>query len=147
MSTAPSDYTVQPGLLVQVEINYLEESEQLAFVIVPDDQADFAAGFLGENTPLAKALMGEKTGVEIPYFLGDARSIRILSIVPTDLSPSEDTAERREQKLRDALQQVERTNAVIFASSFSGKWGDYDPQGIEAWEKDDRAAQGPASER
>jgi len=23
---------------------------------------------------------------------------------------------------------------MIFASSFSGKWGDYDPQGIEKWE-------------
>jgi hypothetical protein len=28
---------------------------------------------------------------------------------------------------------AQRTNAEIFASSFSGKWGDYDPQGMAGW--------------
>jgi len=24
---------------------------------------------------------------------------------------------------------------MIFASSYNGKWGDYDPEGIESWDK------------
>jgi hypothetical protein len=30
---------------------------------------------------------------------------------------------------------VDQTNAINFASSFSGKWGDYDPAGVEKWEE------------
>ena len=136
MGEAQPNYTVQPGLLVRVEISYQDESEQLRFVIVPEDQADFGAGFLGESTPLAKTILGEEIGTQIPYFQGDAHSVRILSIEPTDLTPPLETAERREKKMKEAVQQVERTNAVIFASSFSGKWGDYDPEGMEAWDKE-----------
>lgn len=136
MGEAQPNYTVQLGLLVRVEISYQDENDQLAFVIVPDDQADFGAGFLGESTPLAKTILGEETGAQIPYFKGDAHSVRVLSIEPTDRTPSLETAERREKKMKEAVQQVERTNAVIFASSFSGKWGDYDPEGIEAWDKE-----------
>jgi hypothetical protein len=36
--------------------------------------------------------------------------------------------------MRQAVEQADRTNAMNFASSFSGKWGDYDPQGIEKWD-------------
>jgi hypothetical protein len=36
------------------------------------------------------------------------------------------------------------TNATIFAPSFSGKWGDYDPQGIEKWEPEPPAADSPS---
>jgi len=126
---------VQPGLLVHVEIAYSNESEQISFVIVPDDQADFSAGFLGEGTQLAQAVLGERIGGPIPYFSGDARSVQILSIEETNLSPEGNQAERRAQTLRSALDQVERTNAMIFASSFSGKWGDYDPDGLKNWEQ------------
>ncbi len=109
--------------MVRVEISYASEKEQLSFVIVPDDQADFSAGFLGESTPLAQAIMGEKVKAEIPYFAGDARSVQILEIEQTNITPSPEIAERREQKMRDALQQVEKTNAVIFALVFQRQVG------------------------
>jgi hypothetical protein len=136
MSETNSPLVVQPGLLVNIEITYPGEIEQLSFVIVPDDQADFSAGFLGEGTLLAQAILGEQTGPPIPYFSGDALSVKILSIEATDLSPEGNQAERRAQNMRSALDQVERTSAMIFASSFSGKWGDYDPKGIENWEQE-----------
>ena len=47
---------VAPGMHVEVELigeNGL--SEPLAFDLVPDEQADFANGFLGAGTPLATA--------------------------------------------------------------------------------------------
>jgi hypothetical protein len=126
---------VQPGLLIEVEIAYSSEAERLQFVIVPDQQADFAAGFLGESTPLAQAILGEPLGAEIPYFTGDARSVHILSVTTTERKPGEDAADRRQKKLRQAVEQSERTNAMIFASSFSGKWGDYDPNAIDGSEE------------
>ncbi len=132
--TNPEPATVQPGLLVQVEITYQSEQERLELVIVPDEQADYAAGFLGAGTPLAQTILGETVGSVIPYFTGDAISVKILSIA-AGKAPGEDVAARRQQTLRQAVEQADRTNAMIFASSFSGKWGDYDPQGIEKWEK------------
>jgi hypothetical protein len=125
---------VEPGFLIQVELTFEEETERLEFVIVPDEQADFSAGFLGASTPLAQAISGKPVDSLIPYSAGDASSVRILSISSTDKTPPMDVVARREECLRQAIQQSDRTNAMIFASSFSGKWGDYDPEGIEAWE-------------
>jgi transcription elongation GreA/GreB family factor len=53
-----------------VEICLLDRDgkrEKLSFTIVPDESADFANGFLGESTPLAKIIMDEKPGTVIPY--------------------------------------------------------------------------------
>ena len=125
-------------LLVRIEITYESEVEQLEVVIVPDEQADFAAGFLGEGTELARAILDEPVGSLVPYFVGDARSVRILSAEPTDKRPRGDAATRRQATTDKAVQQSDRTSAMMFASSFSGKWGDYDPQGIEEWNKTNR---------
>ena len=139
MKPAESDLTVQPGLLVQVEISYAPgaevEKERLEFVIVPDELADFTAGFLGQGTPLAQAVLGEPAGRVVPYFTGDALSVTILAISRTGKTASQETATRRQERYRQAVEQADRTSAMIFASSFSGKWGDYDPQGIEKWEQ------------
>jgi hypothetical protein len=130
--------TVQPGLSVQVEIAYQPgaelEKERLEFVIVSDELADFPAGFLGQGTPLAQAILGEPVGRVVPYFTGDALSVTILSTGPATRAPDQETAARRQERMRQALEQSDRTSAMIFASSFSGKWGDYDPQGIEKWD-------------
>jgi len=130
-------FKVEPGYLVRIELTYESGMEQLEFIIVPDDQADFSAGFLGVGTPLAQAILDKTVGALVPYLVGDARSVRVLSICNTDKVPRPDVAGRREERMRQVIQQSDRTNAMIFASSFSGKWGDYDPQGIETWNEDD----------
>jgi hypothetical protein len=35
---------------------------------------------------------------------------------------------------------VEHTSAVVFASSFSGKWGDYDPDSLPKDDKPEESA-------
>jgi Transcription elongation factor, GreA/GreB, C-term len=126
---------VEPDLLVEVEITYEDGRERLKLVIVPDELADFKAGFLGEGTPLAQAILGERVGSQIPYHYGDARSVEVLSITETDRKPPSDAGDRRKEAIQQALEQAERTSAMMFASSFSGKWGDYDPNAIEGQEK------------
>lgn len=105
--------------------------EQLEADIVPDEYADLRAGFLGVSTPLARAVEGLTAGREIPYRVGDARRVRVILVEPARTPPPKEVADRRQETYRKAVEQSDRTNAMIFASSFSGKWGDYDPTGFE----------------
>jgi hypothetical protein len=121
-----------------VELNLLDRAgkkDRLTIDIVLDESADFPHGFLGESTPLAKVLLGEKEGNVIPYLKDDILAIEILSVTPSTIKPPEDTQEKRQSKMNKAIREVEHTNAVVFASSFSGKWGDYDPDSLPADEK------------
>jgi hypothetical protein len=117
----------------QVEIDLIDRAgkrEHLKVVIVKDESADFSQGYLSENTTLAKALLGERKGTTIPYLKDDILGIEILMVTkPTD-EPARDVAEKRKAMMKKTQQEVEDTNAMIFASSFSGKWGDYDPDSI-----------------
>jgi hypothetical protein len=116
-----------------VELNLLDRSDQkdrLSIDIVPDGSADFSHGFLGESTPLAKVLLGESEGTVIPYLKDDIFAIEILSVSLSTSTPPVDASEKRQSKMSKALRDVEHMNAVVFASSFSGKWGDYDPDSI-----------------
>lgn len=127
--------TISTGMHVDVELITPEGAEPLSFIIVPDTSADFARGFLGENTPMAKALMGHGAGERVPYSQGDILAVHVLAVSPAQTTPPTDTAERRKEVTRKAVEQSDRTNALIFASSFNGKWGDYDPTGFtEDWE-------------
>jgi hypothetical protein len=60
----------------------------------------------------------------------DILSIQILSVTQPINKPPEDAAEKREAMMKKTLREVQDTNAIVFASSFSGKWGDYDPDSI-----------------
>ena len=72
---------VEVGCHVEVElIDDRGQGEFLAFDIVPEQAADFDAGRLGENTPLAQAILGHSAGSHIPYALADVQSVRILSV-------------------------------------------------------------------
>jgi len=113
------------------------QGERLEFDIVPDERADLANGFLGSGTPLARAICGHPAGHTIPYHQADIVSVRILSVVPAQAAPDTDPARQREAVLRRAREEAERTDAIVFASSFSGKWGDYDPGGMEHWDRTD----------
>jgi len=138
ITPAPAELTAQTGSHVVIDL--LEDSggsERLEFDIVPDKSADFARGYLGEGTPLAKAIWGKPAGSHIPYRQADIASLRILAVTPASSAPHKDAAQQREAAMRKAMADVERTNAILFASSFSGKWGDYDPSGMEHWEEKD----------
>ena len=135
--------STNPGLTAQIGTHVVVEliaasgaSERVEFDIVPDPLADFASGFLGEGTPLAKAIWRKPAGAGLPYRQGDIVRLRVLSVTASQATPTAESAQQREAAARKAIADVERTNAILFASSFSGKWGNYDPEGIEHWEDD-----------
>ncbi len=112
--------------------------EALSFDIVPDKLADFKNGFLGEKTPLAQAISGHFAGERVPYRVDEIVEIHILDVQRSQASPDKNIEARRKAALARAVKQSDLTNAVLFASSFSGKWGDYDPTGLtEEMDKDE----------
>lgn len=139
---SPSKTTASIGTHVVVELlGASGDTERLEFDIVPDQSADFTRGFLGEGTPLAKAIMDQPAGALLAYLTDETVQVRILAVTASKSWPDKNQAQKREERMRQARQQVERTNAILFASSFSGKWGDYDPDGIDHWGDPDQADQ------
>ena len=139
ISSPNPSLTAQTGTHVVVElISASGENERLEFDIVPDPLADFASGLLGEGTPLAKAIWRKPAGASLPYRQGDIVRLRVLSVTASQATPTAESAQQREAAARKAIADVERTNAILFASSFSGKWGNYDPEGIEHWEDENQ---------
>ena len=122
----------------KVDIDLIDRDghrERLKFVIVPDESADFEHGYLGVSTPLAKAIIGERAGEVIPYLKDDILAIEILQVTKEAQLPTQSAAKRRAEGMKRALKNVQNTNAMLFASSFSGKWGDYDPDSIPTDDK------------
>ena len=133
MSTNPSTANTpeplrQVGLGTPVEVELIDQQgnrEPMAFDLVREQMADLERGLLGENTPLAKAIRGKAVGSTVPYNMGDIRRVRIVSVQPSALEDPVDAEARRQAILKKAIDDAERTNAEMFASSFTGKWGDY----------------------
>ncbi len=121
------------ALGAQVEVELVEAngaSERLRFVLVRDAAADFANGLLGENTPLAKAVLGRQAGSVVPYKMGGMKEARVLAVSSTDTETADLSARRvatREKMIRDA----EATNTFIFSTASGSKWGAYDPDTLE----------------
>lgn len=131
---------VTSGMRVEVElVSRSGETERLAVTIVPDAQADFTAGFLGEGTPLAKTILGQTVGTLVPYPVADMRAVRIVSASESGQAPAEQAAAHREAVLREAAEKSEFTSVQIFASSADTKWGDYDADALDPakWKSDD----------
>jgi hypothetical protein len=125
--------------LVELELtDRAGNKERLKFMIVPDKAADYAEGYLSENAPLARAILGERTGNVIPYLKDDILSIEILSVSQPSSEPPDNVAEKRQERMKKTIREVEDTNAMVFASSFSGKWGDYDPDSIPKEGEEDK---------
>jgi hypothetical protein len=138
MSDKPTrKYDPHPGLValgtrVEVELLTAEgDSEQLACDIVPDDAADFAAGFLGASTPLARAITGRPVGSRLPYRAGDIVEVRILSVARSERRADTGAAAERDAATRDAVNRAEAEDTIRLALTFSSKWGDYDPEPLE----------------
>ena len=110
--------------------------EELEFDVVADDNADFEAGFLGIGTPLAQAIAGRRAGSIVPYKRGDLRQVEIVSVRPAAAPAAGDASERRQAMLDKAAQEIAKTDAQIFASTYEGKWGGYNPDGMEHWDSE-----------
>jgi len=127
----PQKVAISPGCHVDLAlIDKKGVKEQLSIDIVLDEAADFEHGLLGESTPLARVLLGEKAGTVIPYLKDDIYAIEVVSVYKSTSTPSQEAIEKRRAKLKKTIRAVEHTSAVVFASSFSGKWGDYDPDSL-----------------
>ena len=126
-----NELRVQPGYCVSIKLLYrTEESEYLEFDLVPDEQSDYQTGFIGISTPFAKAILGEKAGITVPYFTDELMALEILSIRESTRTAS-DSAVQRDRVVQNAKDQIEFTNAVLFAASVNTKWGSYDADGLD----------------
>lgn len=119
------------GSLVAVElIDARGEVEGMRLAVVPDANADFAAGYLGAGTPLAQAILGRQAGEQVPYPHGDLLAIHILTVQPFAVSEAPDAAAARRAALQKAVDMSDLQDTLRLALAVSVKWGDYDPDGI-----------------
>jgi hypothetical protein len=131
MTEKINEMRVQPGYCVSINLLYRSgKREHLEFDLVTDKQSDYQAGFIGISTPFAKAILGEKAGITVPYFTDELLAIEILSIRESTRTAA-DTAVQRDSAVQDAKDQIEFTNAVLFAASVDTKWGSYDADGLD----------------
>ncbi len=127
-------YDPHPGLVAlgtHVEVELIAESgerERLAFDIAPDAAADFAAGFLGASTPLAKAIIGQPAGAIVPYRQADIVEARIASVRLSQRPADETAAEARQAATQEAVARAKTDDLVQLALTVNVKWGDYDPE-------------------
>ena len=129
----PNRVAVETRVTVEL-VSATETVEHLSLVIVPDKKADYYAGFLGESTVLAKAILGHAAGEEIPYPVGNYQKVRIVLITGIHEDELAGAAEKRQAEVREAIRQSERTSAMIFSTTVEGKWGEYETDGLENWE-------------
>ncbi len=134
---SPARPRVKVGDRVEVELVGEDgERERMAFDIVADKQADFAGGFLGAGTPLARAILGQPVGAAVPYALADTVEVRVLSAVRSERVPSPDLAAAREAAIQEAVSKANLEDAVRLALTVDVKWGDYDSEALESgWDK------------
>ena len=137
MSDKPRTQVGQDSHVAVALIDEEGNSEPLEFDLVGDSAADFASGRLSVNSPLGKAIRGKFVGDVVPYVMGDICQVRIISAHPLENKVCDDAAARRHAVLDEAIRKAERTNADMFASSYSGKWGDYSTDEVEKESEDD----------
>lgn len=119
------------GSLVAVElIDVHGEAEGMRLAVVPDANADFAAGYLGAGTPLAQAILGRQAGETVLYRHGDLLEVRILTVQPFAVSEAPDAAAARRAVFQKAADMSDLQDTLRLALAVSVKWGDYDPDGI-----------------
>jgi hypothetical protein len=127
-----SDMSRPVAVGTHVEVELIDEagaSERLALDLVPDNQADFANGFLGVGTPLAQAILGQIAGCVVSYRKGDVVKVSILNVTTDAHAPSEDVAAKRQAVIQQVVAESERISDMVFALAVGSKWGDYDPGG------------------
>ncbi|MBP1693189.1 MAG: hypothetical protein H6Q37_1072 [Chloroflexi bacterium] len=118
------------GTQVVLDLEFADEHERLTLTILPDAQADFYSGYLGESTPLAQAILGQTEGTVVNYLSGQVHIERICLPNQPDTIGKEN-AVRRQEQIAQTEKEIAKTNALLFALTVESKWGDYDPDGIE----------------
>ncbi len=127
---------VRTGVDVDIElIDRRGDRESMRVVIVRGETADLDSGVLASAAPLAKAILGKRVGVEVPYRRGDIVAVRIVSVGDTADVAADEAVARRQQTVEKAVRSAERTSAEMFASSFTSKWGGYDADNLSDWEE------------
>jgi hypothetical protein len=126
---------LEVGIGTHVDVELVTDSgtsELEAFDVVPDSDADFAAGFLGTGTPLAQAILGQRAGGRVPYRAADIVEVRILTVTPSVNLPSGEAAANRQAVIDEAVSKSELADTLRLALTVDVKWGDYDPDALEA---------------
>ena len=123
----------QVGIGAQVTLELFDDRgnrDAMTLRLVAEGAGDLAQDLLGADTPLGRTIRAKYEGDEVAYVMGDVRQVRIVTVTPGTPSTAQTVAEesqaRRDEVLRVARSAAERTNAEMFAASFSGKWGDYE---------------------
>jgi hypothetical protein len=118
------------GARVRLElVDELGGVESLDLVLVPDADADLARGYLGQGTPLGRAIAGQQAGSSLPYKQGDIVAVRVLSVLPDDV-PDTGAAANRQAVIQQAVERSEALDIARLALTVDVKWGSYDPDGI-----------------
>ncbi len=121
------DDLVKIGSRVEVElISASGETERLAFDLVRDVAADFAAGFLGVGTPLGQALVGRPQGATVPYRVADVVAARIVRVTESQRTPDAGASAARQAAAREAVERHDREERARLSLTFSSKWGEWD---------------------
>ena len=123
----------QVGIGTHVTVELMDEQggrEEFTFDVATDVAADVTRNLLSVEAPLVRAIRGKFEGAEVDYRMGDICRVRIVAVEPAQNPAAPDAAARRQAVLEEARRKAERTNADMFASSFSGKWGDYNTDGM-----------------
>jgi hypothetical protein len=140
---ASRSYTGPVTIGTRVEVELVDQSggrERMAFDVVPDSTADFSAGFLGANTPMARAIVGHRAGDVVPYRLADMAEVRILAVSASQRQPNRNTPAERNAVIRNAISRSDLEDAVRLALTVNVKWGDYDPEGLTSgWDRPEQA--------
>ncbi len=131
--SSPSDPSqrVAPGTHICLELTTEGETDTLEFDLVADADADYYAGFLGESTPLAQAILGRPSGATVRYTVaGETNGVKILSVTPSTRQPPPGRGQQREAFIQRAVKESEYKNRLAVATSMGNKWGDLDADGF-----------------
>ena len=96
---------------------------------MPDADADLARGYLGQGTPLGRAIVGQAAGSNLPYRQGDIVAVRILSVVPADV-PDTGAAAKRHAVIQQAVERSVALDMARLALTVDVKWGCDGPDSI-----------------
>ncbi len=130
-------YDPPPGIVAlgtEVEVELISrdgDAERLTFDIVPEQAADFDAGFLAVTTPLARAIVGRSAGAQVAYRMGDVVRVKVLSVRRSRRRAEHGAAAERDAATREAVERAKTDETIQLALTFSSKWGDYDPEPLE----------------